>query len=40
LYHRVRDASLIEDVLQAFKGRALHSRVLAIQPRPWRVMGS
>jgi len=29
LYHRVRDAALIEDVLASFRQRALHSRVLA-----------
>jgi len=29
LYHRARDAALIEDVLASFRQRALHSRVLA-----------
>ena len=34
LYHRVRDASLIEDVLSSFKSRSLYSRVMAGEPDP------
>ena len=34
LYHRVRDASLIEDVLASFKNRPLYSRVMAGEPDP------
>ena len=34
LYHRVRDASLIEDVLTSFKERPLYSRVMAGEPDP------
>ena len=34
LYHRVRDASLIEDVLASFKRRPLYSRVMAGEPDP------
>lgn len=34
LYHRVRDASLIEDVLVSFKDRPLYSRVMAGEPDP------
>lgn len=34
LYHRVRDASLIEDVLASFKLRPLYSRVMAGEPDP------
>ena len=34
LYHRVRDASLIEDVLASFKLRPLYSRVMAGVPDP------
>ena len=34
LYHRVRDAALIEDVMSSFRQRALHSRVLAGDPDP------
>ena len=34
LYHRVRDASLIEDVLSSFKERPLYSRVMAGEPDP------
>jgi hypothetical protein len=34
LYHRVRDASLIEDVLASFKSRPLYSRVMAGEPDP------
>jgi prophage antirepressor-like protein len=34
LYHRVRDASLIEDVLVSFKSRSLYSRVMAGEPDP------
>jgi hypothetical protein len=34
LYHRVRDASLIEDVLVSFKNRPLYSRVMAGEPDP------
>ena len=34
LYHRVRDASLIEDVLASFKSRSLYSRVMAGEPDP------
>jgi prophage antirepressor-like protein len=34
LYHRVRDAGLIEDVLVSFKNRSLYSRVMAGEPDP------
>jgi len=34
LYHRVRDASLIEDVLASFKRRPLYERVMAGAPDP------
>ena len=34
LYHRVRDASLIEDVLASFKLRPLYERVMAGEPDP------
>ncbi len=34
LYHRVRDASLIEDVLASFKLRPLYARVMAGEPDP------
>ena len=34
LYHRVRDASLIEDVLTSFKDRPLYARVMAGEPDP------
>ena len=34
LYHRVRQASLIEDVLASFKQRALYTRVMAGEPDP------
>ena len=34
LYHRVRDAGLIEDVLVSFKNRPLYSRVMAGEPDP------
>ena len=34
LYHRVRDASLIEDVLASFKRRPLYSRVMADESDP------
>jgi hypothetical protein len=34
LYHRVRDAGLIEDVLLSFKSRSLYSRVMAGEPDP------
>ena len=34
LYHRVRDAGLIEDVLASFKQRPLHARVMAGGPDP------
>ena len=34
LYHRVRDASLIEDVLASFKNRPLYERVMAGAPDP------
>ena len=34
LYHRVRHASLIEDVLASFKQRSLYARVMTGQPDP------
>jgi hypothetical protein len=34
LYHRVRDASLVEDVLTSFKDRPLYARVMAGEPDP------
>ena len=34
LYHRVRDASLIEDVLASFRLRPLYARVMAGEPDP------
>ena len=34
LYHRIRDASLIEDVLRSFKERPLYNRVMNKEPDP------
>ena len=34
LYHRTRDANLIEDVLMSFKGRPLYTRVMTGEPDP------
>ena len=34
LYHRIRDASLIEDVLRSFKERPLYNRVMNNEPDP------
>ena len=34
LYHRVKDASLIEDVLASFRLRPLYARVMAGEPDP------
>ena len=34
LYHRIRDASLIEDVLRSFKERPLYNRVMNREPDP------
>ena len=36
LYHRVKDASLIEAVLSSFKRRTLYTRVMEGQPDPVR----